>query len=167
MTQRSSSIAAAVLAVAIMGVTACGRSPVDPPGHHLLGTVVIIDRPVTPRQDIATWTHDGGWDTDVLMTLSHAAETNRTRTSLRARMFTRGGDEIELTGQHSLRYGVAADPDDVLDMDEALGLFHGDHVHIYGHHEEGRTGTAQIVFALWHVDHSDGETDPIGLTITD
>jgi hypothetical protein len=101
--------------------------------------------------------------------MSHDAEDHRTRVSLGARMFTRGGEQIELAsdGEYSVRYGVASDPNNVINMDQALGLFHGDHVHIYGFNEERRTGTAQIVFALWHDGHSDGETDPIGVIVMD
>ncbi len=159
----------AILAVAMVGLTGCDRDPTEPPGHHLLGTVEILNRATVPHTLLATWTHDGGWDTDVLMTLSHGAEDDRTRASLGARMFTRGGEEIELVrdGEYTVRYGPYADPDGVIDMDEALGLFHGDHVHVYGFHQEGRTGTAQLVFALWHGDHADDQTDPIGFTITD
>lgn len=167
--KQSRRIATGVLAIAVAGVAACDRDPVDPPGHALLGTVEILNRATTPHSVLATWTWDGGWNQDILTTMSHAAEDHRTRVSLGARMFTRGGDAIELTedGEYSVRYGVATDPANVINMNEALGLFHGDHVHIYGFNDEARTGTAQIVFALWHDGHSDGETDPIGVTVTD
>jgi hypothetical protein len=165
--KRSGTLAIA-LAVAVLGTTACDRSPVDPPGHAALGTVEILNRATTPHSVLATWTHGNGWDRDVLMTLSHAAEDHRTRVSLGARMFTRGGDPIELVsgGEYSVRYGVASDPNNIINMDTSLGLFHGDHVHIYGFNDTRPTGTAQLVFALWHDGHSDGETDPIGITIT-
>ncbi len=166
MIKRSLGTVTAVLAVTLAGATACDRSTVEPPGHEELHQVVIVDRTVTPRQDIATWTNGVGWDTDVLMTLSHAAEVDRTRTSLGARMYTQGGEEIALGDEYTVQYGVASDPNDVINMDPALDLFHGDHVHIYGH-DDGRTGTAQLVFALWHGGHDDGETDPINFTITD
>jgi hypothetical protein len=168
--RKTARFAAAVLGVSVLAA-GCDRGVVDPPGHELLGTVHILDRSTVPHSTIATWTHDGGWDTDVLVTMSHAADTNQTRVSLGARMWTRGGSEITLTedGEYSVRYGIPAngDPDNVLNMDTSLGLFHGDHVHIYGHHTEGRTGEASIIFALWHDDHSDGETDPITVVVTD
>jgi hypothetical protein len=167
--RKSRRIVTGLMALAVAGAAACDRSPVDPPGHALLGTVEILDRSTTPHTVLATWTHPAGWDTGVLTTMSHAAEGHRTRVSLGARMLTRGGDAIVLTqdGEFSVRYGVASDPGNVINMDESLGLFHGDHVHIYGFNAEGRTGTAQLVFALWHDGHSDGETDPIGITVTD
>jgi hypothetical protein len=160
---------AAVMTVALVAVAACDRSPVDPPGHDQLGTLVITDRGTVPQVVLATWTHDGGWDRDVLTTVSHAAEANRTRISLGVRMWFQSGEEVQLSedGEYGARYGVSADPANVVDMNEALDLFHGDHVHVYGHHIEGRTGTAQLVFVLWHDGHNDGETHPIGLTFTD
>jgi hypothetical protein len=168
--RKTARFAAAVLGVSVIAA-GCDRGVVDPPGHQLLGTVEILDRSTVPHSTIATWIHDSGWDTDVLVTMSHAADTNQTRVSLGARMWTRGGSEITLTedGEYSVRYGIPAngDPDNVLNMDTSLGLFHGDHVHIYGHHTEGRTGEASIIFALWHDDHSDGETDPITVVVTD
>jgi hypothetical protein len=155
----------ALLAVAVAGVAACDRSPVDPPGHDRLGTVEVLDRSVVPNVVIATWTYPDGWDQDVLTTLSHSTEEHRTRVSLGVRMFTRGGQQFELVedGEYEVRYGVT-DPSNVINMDESLGLFHGDHVHIYGH-QDGRTGTAQIVFALWHGDHDDGTTHPIAINV--
>jgi hypothetical protein len=170
MTKRSLATVVAVLAVAVVAA-ACGRSTVEPPGHALLGIVEILDRSTVPHTTLATWTYQQGWDEDVLITLSHATEPDRTRASVGVRMWNRGGSEIALVedGEYSARYGIppGGDPDDVIDMDPALGLFHGDHVHIYGYHEEGRTGTAQVIFALWHDGHSDGETTPIDVVITD
>jgi hypothetical protein len=157
-----------ILLLGATATVACDRSPVDPPGHELLGTVAILDRSAVPQVVLATWTFNGGWDRDVLKIISHADEQDRTRASLGVRMWTRGGEEIELTrdGEYGARYGVAADPNNVVNMDESLGLFHGDHVHVYGFHEEARTGTATLVFVLWHDGHSDGETDPIGVTFS-
>jgi hypothetical protein len=163
------------LAVAVLGVSVlaagCGRGVVDPPGHRLLGTVEILDRSTVPHSTLATWKHDGGWTVIKPITMSHAAEDHRTRISLGARMWTQGGSEITLTedGEYSVRYGIPAngDPDDVINMDTSLDLFHGDHVYIFGHHLEGRTGQAEIIFALWHDGHADGETDPITVLVTD
>jgi hypothetical protein len=150
-------------------LAACDRSPTEPPDHHQLGTVVILDRATTPRTVLATWTHTGGWDRQDLMTISHSTEANRTRVSLGAQMFTRGGEEITLSsaGEYSLRYGVHADPAGVIDMNVAASLFHGDHIHLYGFHLERRTGTAEVVFALWHGDHDDGVTSPIRVNFVD
>lgn len=156
-------------AAAVAVVAGCDRSTTEPIDHSQLGQVVILDRSTVPHTPLATWNHDSGWDTQDLMTVSHATEDHRTRVSLGAQMFTRGGDAITLSsaGEYSFRYGVQSDPDNVIDMDVGANLFHGDHVHIYGYHEEGRTGTAQIVFALWHGDHDDGLTSPINITFVD
>jgi hypothetical protein len=157
---------ALMVSAAVIG-TACDRSPVDPPGHEELGTVEIVD-PST-NVVLATWTHDDGWDEPLATTLSHAAEADRTRAVLGVRMWTEDGHSITLAagGEYSARYRIHADPDGIIDMDESLDLFHGDHVYVYGYHEEGRTGTAQLVFQLFHGGHSDGDTDPIAFVITD
>jgi hypothetical protein len=149
--------------------TACERSPVDLPGHQELGQVIILDRSTVPHTPLATWNHASGWDRSELMTVSHGTEANRTRVSLGAQMMTRGGEQITLSrdGEYSVHYGVAADPNNVVNMNVAAELFHGDHIHIYGYHEDRRTGSADIVFALWHVDHADGQTTPIRITFTD
>jgi len=42
-----------------------------------------------------------------------------------------------------------------------VGIYHCDHVHIYPE----TAGTTDIVFSLWHGDHSDGETDPITIRV--
>jgi hypothetical protein len=161
--------AVATLAVALVSIGACDRSPVDPPGHAALGTVAIIDRAAVPQAVLATWTHNGGWQPTTLGSVSHAAEDHRTRKVLGVRMWTQGGQEIQLVedGEYEARYGVHADPQNVVDMASANERFHGDHVYVFGYNEERRTGTAQLVFVLWHDGHSDGQTDPIGLTFTD
>jgi hypothetical protein len=163
------SLALGSLLPALALVSACDRSPLEPGDHHALGQVVILDRSTVPHTPLATWNHDTGWDNADLITISHAAEEHRTRVSLGARMFTRGGEEITLssTGEYSFRYGVQADPDNVIDMNVAANLFHGDHVHLYGFHEARRVGSADVVFALWHGDHNDGLTTPIRVTFTE
>lgn len=40
-------------------------------------------------------------------------------------------------------------------------IFHCDHVYVY----PLQVGTVDVTFALWHVDHSDGETSPIRLRV--
>jgi hypothetical protein len=149
--------------------TACERSPVDLPGHNELGQVIVLDRSTVPHTPLATWSHTGGWDRSELVTISHATEPNRTRVSLGVQMLTRGGEPITLSrdGEYSVQYGVSADPNNVVNMNVAAELFHGDHIHIYGHHDERRTGSADIVFALWHVDHADGQTTPIRIRFTE
>jgi hypothetical protein len=151
----------------VLALAGCDRDPVDPPGHALLGTVAVLDRTATPQVVLATWTHDGGWDRDVLGTLSHGAEQDRTRMVLGVRMWTQSGAEIQLVedGEYEARYYVDSDPDGVIDMDSDQERFHGDHVYVFGHHPEGLTGTAWLRFVLWHDGHGDGETDSIGLTV--
>lgn len=169
MTKKLSGKLVAALAVTVLAATACDRSPVDPPLHPGPGTVEIIDRAQTAQPVIATWTHDAGWDQGAQITMSHGAEDHRTRVSLGVRIYRADGQEFELIedGEYSARYRVLDDPANVIDFDETLGLFHGDHVHLYGFHEEGRTGTAEIRFMLWHDGHSDGETDSIPVIVTD
>jgi hypothetical protein len=169
MTRSALRSAAAMVAVSSLAVAACDRSAVDPPGHQALGTVTITDRTAVPQVVLATWTHQSGWDRDLLTTVSHATDPNRTRIVLGVRMWTQGGEEIQLVegGEYEARYEVTADPANVVDMDPGAELFHGDHVYVYGHHVEGRTGTAQLRFLLWHDDHPDGQTDAIALTFTD
>jgi hypothetical protein len=163
---RTLAVAALLPAAAL---AACDRSPIEPHDHHELGHVVILDRSTTPHTPIATWNHASGWDRTELVTISHATEATRTRVSLGVQMFTRGGQQIQLssTGEYSARYEVVSDPANVVDMGVAASLFHGDHVHIYGFHQEGRIGSADISFLLWHGSHDDGETSPIRITFTD
>lgn len=42
-----------------------------------------------------------------------------------------------------------------------VGLFHCDHLYLLPE----AAGTVDVVFSLWHVDHSDGETDPITVRV--
>ena len=44
---------------------------------------------------------------------------------------------------------------------QLIAIFHCDHIHIYPE----QAGTAEIEFRLWHVDHSDMETDPISVVV--
>jgi hypothetical protein len=160
----------ALAALAPIALAACdSRLPTEAHDHHQLGQVVILDRSTLPHTVLATWTHAGGWDRQNLMDISHAAEETRTRVSLGARMYTRGGEEITLSrdGEYSFRYGVHADPSGLIDMDVTADIFHGDHVHLYGRNDTRPTGTAQIIFALWHGDHDDGVTTPISVTFVD
>lgn len=156
------------IGVAVLALGAgCDRSPVDPADHDELGMVEIVDNDTD--QVLATWTHDDGWDAAVLTTLSHAAEAQHTRAWLGIRMWTEDGAPIVLSldGEYSARYRVHSDPGGVLDTSASLDLFQGDSVYLYGRHSEGLTGTAQIAFQLFHGTHSDGDTDPIAVVITD
>jgi len=44
---------------------------------------------------------------------------------------------------------------------DLVGIYHCDHIHLYGEAE----GTVDIEFRLWHIDHSDMETDPIRVRV--
>lgn len=44
---------------------------------------------------------------------------------------------------------------------EFRAIFHCDHIHIYGLN----AGTVDLEFSLWHIDHSDGLTDPLRVRI--
>jgi hypothetical protein len=117
-----------------------------------------------------------------------------TRASLTVTFFERDGSEIEMetlsrdddTGArectpYNARYYPLDDGTDVIawpnmrhpdDPDgpfqfaeradgEVVAIFHCDHIHIYPERE----GSADIEFRLWHVDHSDMETDPITVVV--
>ncbi len=162
-------VGAAALAGTLVFTAACERH--DHGGHAVVSEITILDRSTTPHSPIATWTPDGGWNQTNLVTMSHSADAGRTRVSLGAQVLDGGGHEIPLTrdGEYGIRYGVASDPNGVIDLDttDPDFYFHGDHVHIYSDNDARLTGSAQIVFALWHDDHSDAETDPITVTVTD
>lgn len=44
---------------------------------------------------------------------------------------------------------------------QLVGIFHCDHIHFYPE----QAGEVDIEFRLWHGDHSDSKTDPIGLVV--
>jgi hypothetical protein len=158
----------AAAAVALMSLAGCDRSPVEPPGHRSLGTVALYDLVNASHVAAATWTHTGGWQ-GTLAPVSHAAEADRTRAVFGVRMWTQGGEEIQLSesGEYSARYRVDSDPANVVNMTSAFDRYHGDHVYVFGYHQEGRTGTAQLIFQLFHDGHSDGDTDAIAITFVD
>ncbi len=74
--------------------------------------------------------------------------------SLGANIEDEDGNEKELGGKYELKVDLAEGANEgVVSFEE-----HGDHVHIHGE-EEGNT---QIVFKLWHDDHTEYETPSIG-----
>jgi hypothetical protein len=147
--------------VSLTALTACDRHPTDG-GHPLLGKVEILDRSQTGRPVIATWTHDGGWEGSIPQ-ISLSADPPRI--SLGARMYSRDGTERPFdTGEYSVRYYVPSNaPQGILNMNQALGLFHGDHVHLYGQ----SPGETQVRFVLWHINHDDGETGSIPVQVVE
>jgi len=44
---------------------------------------------------------------------------------------------------------------------EVRGIFHCDHLHFY----PLSAGTVDVEFALWHIDHADGSTDPLRIRV--
>jgi hypothetical protein len=144
-------------------IAACDRHPTDHDhDHHTLGRVEIIDRGQTGRPVVATWTPAGGWQGS-LPDISLASE--RQRISLGARIFSADNTERPLTrdGEYSVRWGMpmGAPAGIVVNNDSRGERFHGDHIHIYGQ----AAGTTQVIFELWHIDHSDGATAPINLRV--
>lgn len=143
---------------------ACDRSSTDPNGdpHRELDRVEIIDRGQTAQPIVATWTADGGWDTNALPSIDLE---HQERVSLGVNIYDSDGVQLTLQsgGEYSARYALASGAQQgVIDLDRPDdNIFHGDHVHIYGLDE----GTTQVQFVLWHADHADGSTDPISIEV--
>jgi hypothetical protein len=148
-----------ITAVSLM-LTGCDRST-DPDNGHVdeMEVVHIIDRTQTAQPVIATWTHDDGWDLDVLYTLSLSDDT-RPYLSLGVEVYDSHGDQLELceSCEYEIRYWLARDAaTGIIDLSDEESLFHGDHVHIYGL----QPGETEIEFILWHNNHADAATTPI------
>jgi len=146
----------------VAGIAACDRHPHDPSVDHSLGRVEIIDRGQTERPVVATWTPATGW-TGALPNISMS--TTNQRISLGANIFDASGAQRPLSeeGAYSVRWSLApnATPGIVVNDDTRGERFHGDHIHIYGQ----AVGATTIQFVLWHVDHADGETDPVEIRV--
>jgi len=157
-----------LLIPAIIFLAGCDRST-DPDNDHVddMEIVNIIDRTITARPILATWTHDDGWDRNVLYELSKSAEEDRTRVSLGVEVFNSHGEQLELCEgcEYEIRYWIAQNaPTGIIDLslDEDI-LFHGDHVHIYGID----VGETRIEFILWHGDHADAATTSITFRVVE
>jgi hypothetical protein len=129
---------------------------------HTLGRVDIIDRGQTAQPVVATWTREAGWSGSLPeISLSSPQQ----RIALGARIFNAQGEERVLseTGRYSVRWGLASNAAEgvVVANDSRGERFHGDHVHIYG----SAPGTTQIQFVLWDIDHSDGATTAIDISV--
>jgi hypothetical protein len=146
---------------ALLVVPACDRDDVD--DHDDMHALEVVDRTVSGQPTVATWTLAGGWEGE-LPVLDISDDPNA-RLSLGLRAFDPDGDQLTLVegGEFFMQYWLAPDaPEGVVDLDRD-GLFHGDHVHVYGE----AAGTTQIRFELWHVDHEERATGPISLTVVD
>jgi hypothetical protein len=141
---------------------ACDRHPTAAHDDHSLGRVEIIDRGQTDRPVVAAWTPATGWQ-GALPDISLA--TPNQRISLGARIFDAHNEERTLSrdGEYSVRWSLAPNaPAGIVVNDDSRGeRFHGDHIHLYGQ----AAGTTQVQFVLWHVDHADGATGPISLSV--
>lgn len=153
--------AATILALpALLFLAACESQ--DDDGHTDMASLQVIDRGQTSRPVVATWSVNGGWE-GRLPNVS-LASTNQ-RISIGFRVFTASGEEITLSesGATSIRYSLASGaPSGIIDTGREEGtLFHGDHVYIFG----VTPGATQVQFLLWHDDHADRATAPIGVTV--
>jgi hypothetical protein len=142
-------------------LAACDRNP-SGLDDHTLGRVEIIDRGLTERPVVATWTPAAGW-TGTIPAISMASE--RQRVSLGVRIFNTAGEErpLQRDGEYTVRWALAPNaPSGVIVADDSRGdRFHGDHIHIYGQ----APGTTRIQIILWHFDHADGESGPVEVRV--
>jgi hypothetical protein len=166
---------------ALMLVGGCDRH--DPEDHALMDRVIIETRGVADPVTVAEWTRTDGWNVDNLPTLTVGDETdNWGRSSWTVRIFE-GGQELPMAtiedpgpgqprvcSEYSARYSVVQTSEVLYDPGEdgivtvggaPRNTFHCDHIHVYPQ----SAGTAQIRIVLWHVDHADGRTDPIAISV--
>ncbi len=146
----------------LLAVAACSDDHDD--GHGDMHMLEVIDRGQTNQPVVATWTLSGGWEGSLP---SVSLSSTNQRISIGFRAFAPDGDEVTLSesGPLSIRYGLASGATTGI-IDTGLAdnvLFHGDHVHIYG----TSTGSTQIQFLLWDVDHADRATTPISITVVE
>jgi hypothetical protein len=171
-------LAAFIILPAMMVLAGCNRA--DDHGHDEMYRVQIVDRGQTEQPVIATWVRGQGWDRQSLLTLTEGGN----RASIGVRVFAEDGDQLEMgtvqqnedgtrvCTEDSIRYAlVAGQPTNVVRQPDNRGVvtvdgaqiatFHCDHLYLYPQ----SAGTTQIRFILWHVDHADDATDPIGVTV--
>jgi hypothetical protein len=171
-------LAAFIILPAMMVLAGCNRH--DDHGHDEMQRVEILDRSQTERPVIATWVRGQGWDRQSLVTLAEGGQ----RISLGVRAFNGDGEQFEFgtlerhddgtrtCTEYNMRYALAAgQPENVIRRPDNRGIvtvngeqvavFHCDHLYLYPQ----SAGATQIRFVLWHVDHADDATDPIGVTV--
>ncbi len=125
--------------------------------------VEIRDRGQTDRPIVATWEHGEGWDGELME--YDLASAERERLSLGVDIYDSNDVLLhEDSDEWTSRFYVPSSATGGVvntELDDAT-LFHGDHVHVYAIEE----GTTELVFVLWHEDHSEAETSPIDFTVT-
>jgi hypothetical protein len=145
----------------IPGLSGCDR--ILGGGHANLDRMEVFLHGTAPEERVATWTRSGGWDVASLPTLSLSASGGRL--SLGTRVFDEDGSPVRLTlgGEYFMRYRLAPGAaEGVLNMGlPAQELFFGDRVVLVAR----GTGATTIRFSLFHVNHSDGDTTPITVTV--
>jgi len=172
--------AALLLLPILLFVSACDRHDHDD-DHLGLTRVLVLDRSDNNNQ-LAQWTRTGGWDVASLPALTIGGEPTFGRSSLTIQIFegdeqiematveNPGGGQPRVCTEYSARYWVTQTNDVLYDPGntglvdvggQTRNTFHCDHLHVYPR----TAGTAQIEFVLWHVDHEDGRTDPISITV--
>jgi hypothetical protein len=141
----------------------------DATGYREMQRVEIRDRSQTERPVVATWEHGQGWSGE-LPVVNLSGENALGRPSLGVDIYDSNDVLLqEASDEWSARYYVAPDATGGVintEPDESI-LFHGDHVHIYAlEPDDADAGhSTEIIFVLWHVDHSEAETSPIELRV--
>lgn len=159
---------AAVITVA----AGCGRESTSSL-HREAQRIEITDRGQDHRPVVATWVRGSGWEPgSQLPTISHSGESPG-RISIGVRAFDEEGAQIPLseTGEYQSTWrAVSESPSGLMRLDDTIeDRYEGDHLNIRAN--EGMTGTAQIVIAIWHGayprGHEEVTTSAIGVTVTD
>lgn len=150
---------------ALLALPACDRDSVTDEDHEDLNSLEVIDRSEAGQPVVATWTLAGGWGSESALPIISLADQEGLIV-LGFRAFAPDGDELELSedGEFSIRYRVADESQDVVDMARSEDeRFHGDHVHLYG----AAPGTTAVHFELRHAGHVERETGAIDVTVVE
>ncbi len=128
--------------------------------YREMDVVDIRNRGETDNPVVATWEYGEGWDGEI----PDIDFAENGRHSLGVDIYDSEGVLLhEESSEWSGRFYVPGDADEGV-VNTELGdddMFHGDHVHVYGLEE----GSTELVFVLWHEDHSEAETSPIALDV--
>lgn len=169
-----------LLPALLLFFSACDSHDHDHDGHAGIDRVLIESRDGN-NTVLAEWTSaNNAWVTNNLPSLTRTAEAPYGRASWTVRIFE-GNQELDLTrltdadgnrfcGEYSARYLVRSGdevifnpaPGTTVDVDgDVREVFHCDHIHVYPR----AAGTAEIAIMLWHVDHEDGITTSLPITV--